>query len=144
MKNIVALIFFMTLALGACSNDDGRINPNNSTCDFGTIVSSVEYRDAPLDYLVINSLEIMDDCLVVVFSASGCDGNTWEVKLVDSEEIFESNPPQRNLKLFLKNQEDCEAFITKEMSFDISNLQVDGNQVRLNITNAEENILYEY
>lgn len=66
------------------------------------------------------------------------------MKLVDSEEIFEFYPPQRNLKLSLSNQEDCEAFITKEMSFDISNLQVDGNQVQLNITNAEESILYEY
>lgn len=144
MKKIIAFIFTIALAFSACNKDNNTIKPSNSICDFETIVSSVAYRDAPLDYLVINSLEIIDDCLVVAFSASGCDGNTWVVKLVDSEEIFESYPPQRNLKLSLSNQEDCEAFITKEMSFDISNLQVDGNQVQLNITNAEESILYEY
>ena len=42
-----------------------------------------------------------------------------------------------------KNEELCNAYITKEMTFDISNLQVDGDKVQLNITNCNENILYD-
>ena len=62
----------------------------------------------------------------------------------DSEIILESIPPQRELRLSLKNEEACLAFITKEFTFDISSLRVDGNQVQLKIVNADETILYEY
>ena len=78
------------------------------------------------------------------FSSSGCNGDTWELKLIDSEDILESNPPQRNLRLSLKNEESCLAYITKELTFDISNLQVNGNKVQLNLTNSDKNILYKY
>jgi hypothetical protein len=64
--------------------------------------------------------------------------------LIDSEAILESNPPQRNLRLSLKNEESCEAIINKEVSFDISKLQVDGKKVLLNIFNSSGQILYEY
>ena len=78
------------------------------------------------------------------FRAGGCDGDTWELKLIDSEEVFESDPPQRNLRLSLKNEELCEVYIERELTFDISNLQVNGNRVQLNITNSDDEILYEY
>ena len=87
---------------------------------------------------------INDNCLKINFSSGGCNGDTWELKLIDSEDILESYPPQRNLRLSLKNEELCEAYITKELTFDISNLQVDGNKVQLNLTNSDKNILYEY
>jgi hypothetical protein len=38
----------------------------------------------------------------------------------------------------------CEAFLTREMAFDISNLQVEGNQVLLNIVNSDKSVLYQY
>ena len=63
---------------------------------------------------------------------------------IDSEAILESNPPQRNLRLSLKNDELCQAFITKEITFDIDILQVDGNNVLLNLINSGDQILYEY
>ena len=141
MKKI--LIFTLIgITILSCSKDDDNENPNN--CEFETLVSADEYENAPSDQLTINSLEINNDCLKINFSSGGCSGDTWELKLIDSEAILESDPPQRNLKLSLKNEELCEAFITKEMTFDISNLQVSGNMVQLNLTNSDENILYEY
>ena len=126
----------------SCSNDDDNGNQNN--CDFETIISAEQYQNAPNDQIEINSLDINDNCLKINFSSSGCDGNNWELKLIDSGDIMESNPPQRNLRLSLKNEESCEAYITKELTFDITNLKVDGNKVQLNILSSEENILYEY
>lgn len=82
--------------------------------------------------------------MFINFSASGCDGETWTVQLIDSEAILESSPPQRHLKFMIENNESCEAYITKDQSFDVSNLKVDGNQVQLNITNAEQNTIYKY
>lgn len=140
MKKILILTIIGIIIFN-CDDNDERSN----RCDANTLISATDYENAPSDQLAINSLEINDDCLKINFSSSGCDGNSWVLKLIDSEHIFESFPPQRNLRLSFKNWEDCLAFITKELTFDISNLQVDGNKVQLNLTNSENlNILYEY
>lgn len=140
MKKILILTIIGIIIFN-CDDNDKRSNP----CDANTLISATDYENAPSDQLAINSLEINGNCLKINFSSGGCDGNSWELKLIDSEGILKSNPPQRNLRLSLKNEELCEAYITKELTFDISNLQVDGNKVQLNLTNSENlNILYEY
>ena len=141
MKNILILLL-IAMTILSCSNDDDNVNPSN--CDLTTLISASEYTSAPSDQVTINSITIANNCLKIDFGASGCDGNTWELKLIDSESVFESNPPQRNLRLSLKNEEACQAFITQELDFDILNLQVEGNQVLLNITNSDQTVLYEY
>lgn len=125
----------------ACSEDDNYIN---SQCSNEVIVSSELYDTAPNDNLNILETEIKDNCLIIKFGSSGCNGDSWEIKLIDSEMIMESYPPQRNIRLSLKNEELCDAYFTKELSFDIRSLQVEGDKVYLNITNSEEQILYEY
>ncbi len=135
---VVISLFFVTLT--ACDKEDD----NSINCDKQVVISADEYNTAPTDQLTINNLEINGDCLKINFSSGGCSGDTWELKLIDSEIILYSNPPQRNLRLSLKNEELCEAYITKELTFDINELQVDGNQILLNITNSDDQILYEY
>ncbi|SHI42972.1 hypothetical protein SAMN04487911_10244 [Arenibacter nanhaiticus] len=141
MKRILFLTIIVLTNL-SCSNNDDHGKQNN--CDFEVMISAKHYVNAPSGRLTINSLEIIDHCLQINFSSGGCSGDTWELKLIDSEDILESFPPQRNLRLSLKNEELCEAYITKELTFDISNLQVEGNKVQLNITNSDQSIIYEY
>ena len=126
----------------SCSKDDE--NPKPVGCGFEVAIDAQEYANAPSDQLTINGLEINNNCLKVNFSSGGCSGETWALKLIDSGDILESSPPQRNLRLSLKNEELCKAYITKELTFDISNLQVDGNIVQLNLTNSDLSILYKY
>lgn len=140
--NKILILLILGIALFSCSSDDTNEKQNN--CDLKTIISTEDYIKAPSNFLTINSLEINNNCLKVNFSAGGCNGDTWEVKLIDSGEILESGIPQRNVRLSLKNEELCEAYITKELTFDISNLKVNGNKVQLNIENSVESILYEY
>lgn len=140
MKKRILIGLVVVLGLITCNNDDDDSN----NCNQVTIVSSEQYETAPNDQLFINTLEINGDCFKINFSSSGCSGDTWILKLIDSENIMESNPPQRNLRLSLRNEEDCEALITKELTFDINELRVVGNQVLLNITNSDDQILYEY
>ncbi len=138
--NLILGTILICFSLTSCDKDD-----NNSTnCDKQVVVSADEYNTAPNDQLTINTLELNGDCLKINFSSGGCSGDTWELKLIDSETILYSNPPQRNLRLSLKNEELCEAYITKELTFEVSALQVDGNKILLNITNSEDQILYEY
>lgn len=153
-KKMKTINLFWSILVCICSfscgsDDEGNANNNDlndyTICDFMTIESANLYENAPNDDLIINSITLIDDCMIFEFSAGGCDGSTWEVQLIDSGQILESFPIQRNLRLSLNNQEDCEAFVTKSLSFDIANLQDDGNnQVVFNVDNFESQVLYEY
>jgi hypothetical protein len=141
MKSIYLLcgLAFITFTLNSCNKND-----NKNTCDQQVIISTDEYNNAPADQMTITDIKINGNCLKISFTAGGCDGTTWDIKLIDSDEIFYTEPPQRDLRLSLKNEEECDALISKEVTFDISALQVDGGKVSLNIINADEQILYEY
>ncbi|MBQ0735832.1 hypothetical protein J9332_16020 [Aquimarina celericrescens] len=133
-------MLLLLFVIVACNSDDDV----TTACDQFIIVSDTQFENAPKDPVTINSAIINDDCITINFSAGGCDGDSWEVKLIDSGGVSFSLPPQRNLRLSLKNEELCEAFITRELTFDIGALQVSGNQVLLNIQNFDQQILYEY
>lgn len=113
-------------------------------CPQQVIVSTEEYQNTPSDELEIIDIQLAGDCLVITFTSGGCDGNSWEIKLIDSEAIMESYPPQRNLRLSLKNQEHCDAVVTKAIAFNVSSLQLDYDKIKLNITNSGDQVLYEY
>jgi len=107
-------------------------------CDQDVIISESEFESAPDDPFSIIDLNIVDNCLKIKFSASGCSGNTWIVKLIDSEWIYQSLPPLRALRLSIENKEMCDALITKEISFNIESLQLEGNnEIRLDISGTE-------
>lgn len=139
-----SILLYTLLALSFMSFKSDNFIQNSSQCGLKTIINSDQYLNAPSDNLNINRLEIEGNCLTINFSAGGCGGFSWEVKLIDEGIISGSNPSQRNLRLSLKNEELCEALRIKTISFDISNLQIPGNQVLLNITNNDSEILYEY
>jgi len=137
----IAVAILLITSLTSCKkHDDTKL----SACNDKVIISADEYLNAPDDHLTINSIEIIGDCLIIDFGSSGCDGNTWQLKLIDEGVILESYPSQRNLRLSLKNEEVCDAYFTKEVSFDISQLQVEGDKVLLNIKGYEGQVLYEY
>lgn len=147
MKNIIliikklVLVFCSLLSLAACSSDDD----GSKVCDEQVIVDSVLFTDAPNEQVTINSIQITDDCLQINFSASGCSGNRWEFTLIDSGDIQEGSPAIRTLRLSFKGNEACLAFLTREVSFDIQSLQIQGSsQVLLKIANNDSQILYEY
>lgn len=131
------------MILVACDENDNG-DKNSVDCNKIAIISSEQYESAPNDVLTINSIEIINDSLKLNFSASGCGGDSWDLKLIDSGDIIESYPPQRSLRLSLKNDELCDAYFSKELIFCISNLKVDGDQVLLNLINSDKSILYKY
>jgi len=118
-----------------------------TSCDQEVFINNDAYNNNSSANFTINSVEIEDNCLIINFGASGCDVSSWQEKLIDSEEILESIPVQRNLIFSLENSEICLAYFTKEVSFDISSLQISSeSSMVLNIENGINNfnVLYEY
>ena len=136
---ILILVLLVAIFSSCTKENDAEVN-----CGSQVVISTDEYNTAPNGQLTIDNLELNGDCLTINFSSGGCSGDTWELKLIDAAIILESNPPQRNLRLSLKNEESCLAYITEEISFDLKDLQIDGNEILLNMTNSGDQILYEY
>ena len=142
-KSLLLLIIIMFAACQDCEDDSGSINLLD--CNLNTTVSTLAYQNSTSSPVTISFHEITENCLALDYTASACDGSSWEVELIASEDILEANPPQCNLKFILTNQELCTAVIQQEMTFDITNLQVaNNNSVLLNIDEITEPILYEY
>lgn len=120
-----------------------EIFTKQSDCDQNVIISKTEYENARDDPFAITGMTIDGNCLKITFSASGCDGNSWVVKLIDLGVLAYSDPAQRTLRLSLDNKEACAAVIGKEVSFNIEDLQIQNdNRVWLDISG--NGILYEY
>lgn len=142
MKSLMIIFFAFSLFTG-CSNDE-EMSLVSELCPDTVILDHDRYVSTDHEAYTIMEASITGDCLAIKFGASGCSGDSWGVQVIDSEDIIEPLPPERFIKLELKNDELCQAFITKETSYDISNLRVDGNEVLLNLKNFDTPISYKY
>jgi len=137
--------FFAFMLLTSCSDNHLIDQPPISTCDDQVSIDEQRYQDDSSSLFNLISLNIEGDCMKVSFSASGCNSNSWKMDLVASDAIAESLPEQRYLKLSLENLEACLAVFTRDISFDLSSLQIqnDGALI-LNLEGFEGNLTYEY
>lgn len=140
MRYILNLLTLLCCSLLiSCTDDDPSFMSSEQV-----IISDSELDSAPRDALEIQSLSIDGDRLTIRFSASGCDGDSWKVRLIGSEFVLEPIPPIRAMLLSLDNDEDCEALITREMTFDISPTRTSSPSTWLNFIDTDHRILYEY
>jgi len=108
------------------------------------LIGNEIYDNYPDDQLTILDVTLEGDCLQINFATSGCSGNSWIVELVGREEILESLPPQRLIRLSLENNEICDAYIGKSVTFDITPSRVSGNEIILNLDGWDKKIVYVY
>ena len=141
LENIVksTLIVLISLCLNSCQ-EEIIVDP----CTQKLLIGNEIYDNYPDDQLTILDVSLVGDCLHINFGASGCSGSSWIVELVGMEEMLDSDPPQRLIRLSLKNNEICEAYILKSVTFDITPSRVSGNEIILTLNGWDTNILYEY
>lgn len=142
LKKITVFSLFCLLLLNfQCDEDD----LSTKSCGLVVVSNNETYDNAESDHYDVLDVNLYGHCLVFNISSSGCDGSSWDLSLIDSENIAESMPPQRYLKLTLTNNEDCLTVLEKTEPFNLTQLQVDGsNEVLLNIEGLSEPILYVY
>lgn len=140
MKNIALFLFPVIFLLSACEKDDFA----TSDCDQKAVLNENQFQNAPADPVTIIEAEIKGDCFRIKYGASGCSGDTWKIQLIGSENLYESLPPQRDIRLSMENKEDCLAYFTKEMTFDIKELRSSGDKIRFYIANSDTSVLYSY
>lgn len=137
----ICCCFVMLFMNTQCDEDDVQSSP----CDQMVVIDNGFYNAANSDEYSLQNAEIIDNCLSLSISASGCDGSSWSMVLVDSGAVAESSPEQRFLKFVFTNNEECLAVLSQERSFDLSNLQVEGsNEILLNIEGFPDSLSYQY
>ncbi|APY07806.1 hypothetical protein BWZ20_05630 [Winogradskyella sp. J14-2] len=142
---LIMLLLVVTLFLNMQCEDDDSTSLPQSDCVSFALIDGFSYENAATSPHVINNVTLNEDCLIVSATATACDGSTWTMQLMDSGEIEESNPPERFVKFFLINDESCLAEISRTTSFDLSTLQIEGeNEIIINIDNYPDPITYSY
>jgi hypothetical protein len=143
MKKITVLFAVVIFtALPGCRKNSNCDAPN---CDKTVTIDKVLYNNINTGNYTLSDATINGNCLEIKVGASGCDGKSWVIELVDSEVIAESDPQQRFLKLALTNNEMCTAVFVKKKSFDITSLRVrDSNKLRLMIYGLNKELIYTY
>ncbi|UKM64856.2 hypothetical protein GSB9_01414 [Flavobacteriaceae bacterium GSB9] len=127
-----------------CDKNDAA-GIGNGKCAQSTLVDTEMYNNLQTAQFTFIDAEIVDDCLNIEIGASGCDSETWLFNLVDSGAVAESRPEQRYLKLQLINEEDCLAYFTKTVAFDLMPVRVSGsNEIILHLEGLEASLNYKY
>ena len=138
------VLFAMFLLNFQCLEDDGN-TVSLANCATSAIIDNNTFQTGATGSYTINSVDVIGDCMSISISASGCNGMSWTMQLIDSGDVQESNPPQRSIKLFLDNNEACLAQISKAQTFDLSTLRVDGaDEIILNLDGYNDPITYSY
>ena len=140
-KNIIksTFIFLIFLCLSSCQ-DENIVEP----CTQMLLIGNEIYDNFPADRLTISDVSLEGDCLQITFWAGGCSGNSWIFELVGREDVLYSEPPQRLIRLSLENNEICEAYILKSVTFDITPSRISGNEIILNLDGWDKKIVYDY
>jgi len=142
MKYFIKLVICYILLFLSCSRDQ---ESNDFVCEDTVLIDQNLYQAIRGDMPNITSLEIKSNCLIVDISDSGCTGDQWIVKLIDSDSLHMDNGPLRELKFVYDNHEDCDANLVRQFSFELGGLQIDTvSQLKLEFINVNLNIVYNY
>ena len=140
MKYLV-IILLISLSIIGCDNSTA---PNQLCSENKALIDSTLFINAANDSFFFKKVEIVEDCLKLTIQYGGGCGDV-EVNLFDSGAIAKSNPPQRYIRLSFKDNDSCEALITKDYVFDLSPIRVNNIEVvKLNLTNWDEQLEYSY
>jgi hypothetical protein len=139
MKTISFLIFSVLCLSLSCKKDEKTPLTENSI-----IIGNDQFDTYPNDRLIISDVSISGDYLQIVFGSSGCDGKSWIIELVGSADILYSDPPQRQIRLSLKNNEDCLAAFGKTMTFNLKPARINSDEIILNLSGWDSPIRYKY
>ncbi len=145
MKKLMIFVFGLAsllFAFSSCHNFDPE--PDPGVCDHKVVVDAELYKKGTSSHFTLSNVKIEGDCLSFSITSSGCSGDTWKIKLVDSGAIAESFPEQRWARVILTNEELCDAVISKEVSFDLTPLRTGSGKLTLHLKDWDEALLYTY
>lgn len=142
MKSKIIFLIFISAVMISCNNDD---NPDNSLKNSDLIrVDNKLFLNAPNDEFEIVTATISNNKLnLTIFYGGGC-GNIY-YDLVTVDDYIDTNPIQKNIRLAFDDEDNCEAGIELELSFDLTQIQISStDRIILNLNRWGNQIEYNY
>jgi hypothetical protein len=137
MKKALFLIL-ITFSFITCNEGKELIDLQNET----VIIDNNRYKQTETTNYSILDVQLIGNLLTIKISSSGCSGDSWKAVLIDANEILESDPVQRNIKVSLENTELCSAVLEREFIFNIKELKNGFSSVILNLEGWNTQINY--
>lgn len=134
--------FIIMIALLACKND--KLKDEKIQGDKAILISNDLFTTSPNDPLIISNATLENDSLKISFNAPGCDSKSWIIELVGSEDLLKSNPPQRSIRLSLKNNEACQSALGRTITFDLKPARISEGEIILNLQGWQSPLTYVY
>ncbi len=148
MKKIFILFALIGFLVISCSKEEENNTPTvclKNPHSVAKIISEKEFNEISTTHYDIKDVKFVKDSLQITIAAGGCGGRTWQVELFSHNSFYAIFPLQRAVKVRLINNELCKAFIHRTFSFDLTPLQIKGqNSVPLNIEGWNKQIIYKY
>jgi hypothetical protein len=143
MKPNFTLIFALISLVVSCKED--MKDDHTIISDSKLLIGKEYFNTYPNDLLYISDAVIFGDSIKITFTSSCCDSKSWKVNLVGSETVLYSEPPQREIRLSLKNDELCDAICGRTYKFDLTSTKINGsNKIILNLSGWESQLIYNY
>ena len=141
VKNLIFIGLLGLLVVGNSSCNEDEPTPE---CGDYAVVSQVRYNSAPDDDFTFDAVTLEGNCLSITIQyGGGCEEVNTE--LIDEGSINYSNTIGRNIRLSLHDTDNCEALVTTTLKFDLTPLQVEGeNQIILNMKDWNGGLVYDY
>ena len=157
-KTFSLVVVILFIGLSACTEKSNL--PNGSSLKDANIlgannaqivIDETKLNSIESDEFAISSASVQNDSLkVVVQYGGGCGLATFE--LITDGAFMESDPVQLNVTLSFDDKDDCEAYITKEISFDLRNLaqhyqnsyQLSTGTIIIHLQNYSGELIYSF
>ena len=112
------LLFLIIILLYSCNTETTTVE---EPCNGDSIIVDQErFNTIDTSNYTITGVSVLNDCLTITLTSSGCNGNSWTASLIDSGLKTLSIPPQGALKLSLTNNEACLAVFERSYIFNIN------------------------
>lgn len=147
MKNLFLVVLLLFTALSCEKQDTSCSCDDPAPCDAFAVLDNSAYQDGPDDPYFLREANIEDDCLYLRFQyGGGC--REVDFDLVGAFQLGETAPLTRFVRVALDDDDNCEALITEEVTFNLKPLRVEGEEeLRILIGNPEGedfSVVYTY
>ena len=143
-NNIIVLLLLLGITTTGCLK-------TNDVAPFVGLIQSDEiilddnlFANAPNDAFKLISVKITDHQMEVEVEYTGGCGDV-NFKLIGHEEVKESLPPQRTVRLSLEDDDNCGNVLRQKLSFALTPAQVqDYNELLLQLQDWTNPLSYKY
>lgn len=121
-KNITYFVIILITGF-ACNTSFNIDEPSylKDASENGILISDKDYKDARVDHFFLDTAYIENSTLKAKVRYGGGCGDVY-FHLITDGAFMESAPVQLKAVLACTDKDDCEALITKDLSFDLSDL----------------------